>query len=138
MVVLKTYCCWMHYPDGETQAGPHFQLRDQSGHSNAIALYSSSSEAGPSHHAGCSCIAIVKLPNNYQLVEAPIQEVLSIVGSTSLKGWHCVETLYTWANLKVTVPVLPVMLQKDALQQCHDSPPAGHQGAQKDPLPTET
>ena len=31
----------------------------------------------------------------------------------------------------VTVPVLPVMLQKDALQQCHDSPPAGHQVAQK-------
>ena len=31
----------------------------------------------------------------------------------------------------VTVPVLPVMLQKDALQQCHDSPQAGHQGAQK-------
>jgi transposase InsO family protein len=31
----------------------------------------------------------------------------------------------------VTVPVLPAALQKEALQQCHDSPQAGHQGAQK-------
>ena len=31
----------------------------------------------------------------------------------------------------VTVPVLPVTLQKEALQQCHDLPQAGHQGAQK-------
>ena len=31
----------------------------------------------------------------------------------------------------VTVPVLPAALQKEALQQCHDSPQAGHQGDRK-------
>ena len=31
----------------------------------------------------------------------------------------------------VTVPILPKNLQVQALQQCHDSPAAGHQGSDK-------
>ena len=94
----------------------------------------SSSETGPSHQAGRSGIEIVKSPCNHRLAEAPFEKILPVVGTASPKGWHCMEALYTWTNLRCSNSASSSSSSPKrgiALQQCHDSPQAGHQGTQK-------
>ena len=120
-----------HYPCVETQVwhGHTSSSCNQGRHANTIDLHPSSSEAGPGDQAGRSGITIVNSSNNSQLVEASIEEILPIVG---LKDGN-VRRYYTPGPTSdpVTVPVFPATDQKEALQQCRESPQAGQQGEQK-------
>ena len=124
----------MHYPDGETQAGPHFQQQCMTRVDIQMPL-----------------LCILAAQKQDQVIKQVAYALQSSSRPTTINWWKPPFRRYSqlWAHLLLkdgivwrhhtpgptsdtaTVPVLPVTLQKDVLQQCHDSPQAGHLGAQK-------
>ena len=71
-------------------------------------------------------------PTSHQWRRTPLSRFCKLWSQLTLcDGVLCRQYTPQPLGTGVTVPILPKSLQRQALQQCHDSPVAGHQGYNK-------